>query len=50
MLGQMLLTWHNLHYYQQLMAGLCQAIAADGLADWIAAFEAEQRQGDIEPA
>jgi queuine tRNA-ribosyltransferase len=50
MLGQMLLTWHNLHYYQQLMAGLRQAIAAGGLADWIAAFEAEQRQGDIEPA
>jgi queuine tRNA-ribosyltransferase len=50
MLGQMLLTWHNLHYYQQLMAGLRQAIAAGGLADWIASFEAEQRQGDIEPA
>jgi queuine tRNA-ribosyltransferase len=49
MLGQMLLTWHNLHYYQQLMAGLRQAIAAGGLEDWIASFEAEQRQGDIEP-
>jgi queuine tRNA-ribosyltransferase len=50
MLGQMLLTWHNLHYYQQLMAGLRQAIAAGGLRDWIASFDAEQRQGDIEPA
>jgi queuine tRNA-ribosyltransferase len=49
MLGQMLLSWHNLHYYQQLMAGLRQAIAAGGLENWIARFEAEQRQGDIEP-
>jgi len=37
-LGPMLLTWHNLHYYQQLMAGLRDAIAAGGLDDFIADF------------
>jgi queuine tRNA-ribosyltransferase len=48
-LGQMLLTWHNLHYYQQLMAGLRAAIAEGRLDAWTAAFEAEQSAGDIEP-
>jgi len=48
-LGQMLLTWHNLHYYQQLMASLRAAIAEARLDAWIAAFEAEQAAGDIEP-
>jgi queuine tRNA-ribosyltransferase len=48
-LGQMLLTWHNLHYYQQLMAALRTAIAEGRLAAWTAAFEAEQAAGDIEP-
>ncbi|MBN9064429.1 MAG: tRNA guanosine(34) transglycosylase Tgt [Rhizobiales bacterium] len=36
MLGQMLLTWANLAYYQDLMAGLRAAIAAGGLDDYIA--------------
>jgi queuine tRNA-ribosyltransferase len=48
-LGQMLLTWHNLHYYQQLMAALRQAIEGQRLEAWSAAFEAEQAAGDIEP-
>jgi queuine tRNA-ribosyltransferase len=48
-LGQMLLTWHNLHYYQQLMAALRAAIAEGRLDAWTAAFEAEQAGGDIEP-
>jgi len=48
-LGQMLLTWHNLHYYQQLMADLRAAIADARLDAWITAFEAEQAAGDIEP-
>ena len=39
-LGAMLLTWHNLHYYQQLMAGLRAAIDAARLADYIAEFRA----------
>jgi queuine tRNA-ribosyltransferase len=33
MLGPMLLTWHNLEYYQSLMRGLRQAILAGRLAD-----------------
>ncbi len=40
MLGAMLLTEHNLWFYQQVMAGLRAAIAAGGLADWAAAFRA----------
>jgi queuine tRNA-ribosyltransferase len=49
MLGATLLTWHNLHYYQDLMAGLGRAIAAKTLNDFVARFEAEQAAGDIEP-
>jgi queuine tRNA-ribosyltransferase len=48
MLGGMLLTWHNLHYYQQLMAGLRQVIENDDLDDFAARFYAEQAQGDID--
>jgi queuine tRNA-ribosyltransferase len=48
MLGQVLLTWHNLHYYQQLMAGMRQAIERGDLDAWTMAFEAEQNAGDIE--
>ncbi len=48
MLGPMLLTWHNLHYYQDLMAGLRAAIEAGGLEAHAAALEAAMAQGDIE--
>ncbi len=41
-LGSMLLTWHNLHYYQTLMADLRQAIADGRLASFRAAFAAAQ--------
>ncbi|MFQ5563800.1 MAG: tRNA guanosine(34) transglycosylase Tgt [Parvularculaceae bacterium] len=40
-LGPMLLTWHNLHYYQTLMADLRTAIAAGRLAAFIEDFKAE---------
>lgn len=40
-LGPMLLTWHNLQYYQDLMADLRKTIAEGRLADFIAAFKAE---------
>jgi queuine tRNA-ribosyltransferase len=46
-LGVMLLTWHNLHYYQALMAGLRAAIESGRMAEFAAAFEAEQALGDI---
>jgi queuine tRNA-ribosyltransferase len=37
-LGPMLLTWHNLHYYQQLMADLRAAIAAGRLGAFMEDF------------
>ena len=40
-LGMMLMTWNNLSYYQDLMAGLRAAIAAGRLGD----FMAETREG-----
>jgi queuine tRNA-ribosyltransferase len=46
-LGAMLLTWHNVHYYQDIMRSLRGAIEAGSLGPWIAAFEAEQGRGDI---
>jgi len=46
-LGAMLLTWHNLHYYQDIMRGLRGAIESRSLDSWIAGFEAEQSRGDI---
>ncbi|MDA0342363.1 MAG: tRNA guanosine(34) transglycosylase Tgt [Proteobacteria bacterium] len=49
MLGAMLLTWHNLHYYQELMAGLRAAIAAANLEDFVADFTETQAKGDIPP-
>ncbi len=33
-----LMTWHNLHYYQELMAGLREAIAQGNLAAFVKAF------------
>ena len=47
MLGPILLTRHNLHYYQQVMAGLRQAIEKGGLEDFVADFEQQQAEGDI---
>jgi queuine tRNA-ribosyltransferase len=49
MLGPILLTSHNLTYYQDLMAGMRGAIEAGAFADFAVAFEAEQALGDIEP-
>jgi len=47
-LGAMLLTWHNLHYYQELMAGLREAIAEERLADFALDFATRQAAGDVE--
>ena len=47
-ISSMLLTWHNLHYYQDIMQGMRDAIAAGRFADWEAAFHAGREQGDIE--
>lgn len=48
-IGSMLLTWHNLRYYQDLMAGLRAAIGAGTLAGFVADFHAGRAGGDIEP-
>ncbi|MBO6281617.1 MAG: tRNA guanosine(34) transglycosylase Tgt [Alphaproteobacteria bacterium] len=47
-LGVMLLTWHNIRYYERLMQGLRNAIKNDTLDQYVAEFYANQQQGDIE--
>ena len=47
MLGPILLTRHNLHHYQQVMAGLRQAIERGNLEDFVADFERQEAKGDI---
>jgi queuine tRNA-ribosyltransferase len=49
MISGMLLTWHNLHYYQELMQGMRDAIARGQFAAFEAAFHAQRGEGDIEP-
>lgn len=49
MISGMLLTWHNLHYYQDLMQGMRDAIAEGRFAAWEAKFHADREQGDIPP-
>ncbi|SLN53906.1 tRNA guanosine(34) transglycosylase Tgt [Roseisalinus antarcticus] len=48
MISGMLLTWHNLHYYQALMAGMREAIAEGRFAAFESAFHAARAEGDIE--
>ncbi len=48
-IASMLMTWHNLHYFQELMQGLRDAIAAGRLAAFVAEFHAARAEGDIEP-
>jgi queuine tRNA-ribosyltransferase len=49
MISGMLLTWHNLHYYQELMSGLRAAVSAGTLPDFVREFHAVRAGGDIEP-
>ena len=48
-IASMLLTWHNLHYFQQLMQGLRDAIAQGSLVAFAATFRHAQSEGDIPP-
>ena len=48
MLGPILLTMHNLHYYQELMRGLREAVEAGSLAAFAREFHAQQAAGDLE--
>ncbi len=47
-LGAMLMTQHNLHYYQSLMRFMRAAIETGRMTDFAAAFAAEQARGDID--
>lgn len=48
-ISSMLLTWHNLHYYQEIMEGMRQAIAEGRFDAWEAAFHEMRAEGDIAP-
>ncbi|WP_198370498.1 tRNA guanosine(34) transglycosylase Tgt [Roseomonas rosulenta] len=50
MLGPMLLTWHNIQYYQDLMADLRAAILSGSFAQAVARIEAGWRAGEEEKA
>ncbi len=49
MISGMLLTWHNLHYFQQIMQEMRDAIAAGTFDTWEQEFHAMRAEGDIEP-
>jgi queuine tRNA-ribosyltransferase len=49
MISGMLITWHNLHYYQELMQGMRDAISAGTFEAFQAEFHATRAMGDIEP-
>jgi queuine tRNA-ribosyltransferase len=49
MISGMLLTWHNLTYFQDIMQGMRDAIAAGTFATWESDFHANRAQGDIDP-
>ena len=48
-ISSMLLTWHNLHYYQELMQGLRTAIETGTTAEFVAEFNRVRDEGDIDP-
>lgn len=48
-LGGMLLTWNNLSYYQDLMAGIRKAIEEGRYADFMAETQEEWARGDLAP-
>ena len=48
-LAVMLLSWHNVRYYERLMQGLRQAIASGTLSDFVGEFYENQKKGDIKP-
>jgi queuine tRNA-ribosyltransferase len=49
MISGMLLTWHNLHYFQKIMAGMRAAIAEGTFQDWQAGFHETRARGDLHP-
>ena len=49
-ISSMLLTWHNLHYYQHLMERMRNAILNNGFAEFELEFHKNLGLGDLEPA
>jgi len=49
MISGMLLTWHNLHYFQEIMQGMRDAIAAGQFTPWETEFHSARSLGDIVP-
>lgn len=49
MISGMLLTWHNLHYFQEIMQGMRDAISESRFDAWEADFHAKRAEGDIAP-
>lgn len=47
-ISSMLLTWHNLHYFQDLMQNMRDAIEVNSFADFEASFHSQRKMGDIE--
>ena len=47
-ISSMLLTWHNLHYFQDLMQNMRDAIEINSFADFEASFHSQKKIGDIE--
>ena len=47
-IGSMLLTWHNLHYYQELMADIRKAIRENELSKFVDDFNKLRMIGDVE--
>jgi queuine tRNA-ribosyltransferase len=48
-LGAVLLTWHNLYYYQDLMRRMRRAVHGGRFQAFAAEFAADQMRGDIDP-
>ncbi len=48
-ISSMLLTWHNLRYYQDIMDGMRTAIGGGSFEAWQSDFHNKRAQGDIDP-
>ena len=47
-LAVMLLSWHNIRYYERLMQGIRKSLADDTFDEFVKDFYEKQKQGDIE--
>jgi queuine tRNA-ribosyltransferase len=47
-LAVMLLSWHNIRYYERLMQGIRKSLAEDRFDEFVKEFYEKQAKGDIE--